>query len=454
VGLGRGHFIMSLRANNGGVITSCQGTSGIPLAACGIQTTGTSFELEAEISRVGGGTGTPKLKYIVSSNFSPFTIKEHATNSGAIDPDAASAKGALTTAAICWSVNAGNCFTAGTSTPESFSSRGPVVKTRAANGTLLAAPEVRQKPDLAGADGVDTSVPGFGSFFGTSAAAPSVAGVVALLKSAKPSLTVDQIYAIMRDPANSVDCTSAVGDPDTDCGVGLIQADRVVTAALDSTPPTITPVVSPATPDGAHGWYRSAVSVTWNVADAQSPVASKSAGCSPATISTDTGPTTITCTAASAGGSANGTVTIKRDGTPPSAPIFTGISAKTFSPASVPAASAVKCAAVDPTSGVDSCTVAGYSSAFGSHTLTATATNDAGVTSSSTLIYKVGCVVPKLKGKTLAAAKKALKKAGCKLGTIKPKHPSSKFRVSSSSPKAGTAKSANAKVKLTFKKKK
>jgi hypothetical protein len=61
------------------------------------------------------------------------------------------------------------------------------------------------------------------------------------------------------------------------------------------------------------------------------------------------------------------------------------------------------------------------------------------------------CLVPKLKGKTLAAAKHALKKAACSVGKIS-KHKSSKVpkgTVISSSPKAGTKHKAGAKVALT-----
>ena len=36
---------------------------------------------------------------------------------------------------------------------------------------------VRQKPDIAAADGVSTAVPGFSSFYGTSAAAPQAAAI-------------------------------------------------------------------------------------------------------------------------------------------------------------------------------------------------------------------------------------------------------------------------------------
>ena len=92
----------------------------------------------------------------------------------------------------------------GLNTPESFSSRGPTI-TRYfdKDGNRLATPDVRLKPDLAGADGVATSSgfdvgsPDLNPFFGTSAAAPSAAGVAALVWSAKPSMSVDQLYATL-----------------------------------------------------------------------------------------------------------------------------------------------------------------------------------------------------------------------------------------------------------------
>ena len=48
---------------------------------------------------------------------------------------------------------------------------------------------VRQKPDFTGADGVDTSVRGFRPFFGTSAAAPHLAAIAALVLSGNPGTT-------------------------------------------------------------------------------------------------------------------------------------------------------------------------------------------------------------------------------------------------------------------------
>jgi IPT/TIG domain/PASTA domain len=67
-----------------------------------------------------------------------------------------------------------------------------------------------------------------------------------------------------------------------------------------------------------------------------------------------------------------------------------------------------------------------------------------GGTSAPVKFTYVACKVPNLKGKTVKAAKKALKKANCKLGKLRGKGP----KVVAQSLKAGTVKPANAKVGL------
>jgi len=86
---------------------------------------------------------------------------------------------------------------------------------------------VRQKPDIAAADGVSTDAPGFGSFYGTSAAAPHAAAIAALLRSYQPSLTPSQIRAILTSTALDVDPPGA----DRDTGYGIVMAYPTLLAA-------------------------------------------------------------------------------------------------------------------------------------------------------------------------------------------------------------------------------
>jgi hypothetical protein len=80
--------------------------------------------------------------------------------------------------------------------------------------------------------------------------------------------------------------------------------------AADTTPPVIAPLVGGTA--GDNGWYRSNVTVNWNVTDAESDI-SASQGCGQTTVTRDTTGTTFTCTATSEGGTSSASVTIKRD---------------------------------------------------------------------------------------------------------------------------------------------
>jgi hypothetical protein len=116
---------------------------------------------------------------------------------------------------------------------ENFTSPGPVTIYFDANGKRLSIPEVRLKPEVAGVDGVITTFFGFPyynypfGFFGTSAAAPSVAGVIALMLQAAGgpgSLETDTVKFALENSAHPRTRT-----PEMAQGIG---ADRSGLAAV------------------------------------------------------------------------------------------------------------------------------------------------------------------------------------------------------------------------------
>jgi subtilisin family serine protease len=120
---------------------------------------------------------------------------------------------------------------------ETFSSDGPRRMFYNANGTAITPGNFLfstnggttfVKPDIAAADGITTRTPGFNPFFGTSAAAPHAAGIAALIKSAKPSLTPAQIKDAMTSTALDIRAPGV----DRDSGFGLVMAPAAVAKAL------------------------------------------------------------------------------------------------------------------------------------------------------------------------------------------------------------------------------
>jgi hypothetical protein len=84
------------------------------------------------------------------------------------------------------------------------SAEGPRLMFFAQNGIPYNPPRRLQKPDVTAADGVTTDVKGFEQFFGTSAAAPQVAGIAALMWSKDRNLTAEQIKKALQISAIQV----------------------------------------------------------------------------------------------------------------------------------------------------------------------------------------------------------------------------------------------------------
>lgn len=118
-----------------------------------------------------------------------------------------------------------------------------------------------------------------------------------------------------------------------------------------ATPPEITVTISGTL--GLNGWYRSNVTVNWQVEGETT-----SAGCDTATLSADTPGTKITCSAENGGDQTIKSITIKVDKTPPTA---------AAAPERVPDANGwynrvlnVTVSGTDATSGIASCTSTQY----------------------------------------------------------------------------------------------
>jgi len=143
------------------------------------------------------------------------------------------AKGAFSVAAVDWAQPCGGvpCAFSGAESVEWFSSDGPRRVFFNPDGTEITVGDVsstggelRQKPDIAAADGVATATPGFGTFFGTSAAAPHAAAIAGLLLSQDPLLTPAQIRGLFATTALDIEGLGV----DRDSGFGIVDAFDVL----------------------------------------------------------------------------------------------------------------------------------------------------------------------------------------------------------------------------------
>jgi hypothetical protein len=138
--------------------------------------------------------------------------------------------------------------------PEVFTAAGGVPILFGRDGDRLNQPEVREAPLVVGPDGTCTTF--FGRFFqgsggecpfrffGTSAAAPNVASVAALMLEADPLLEPSDISRILAQTSEDMDDTFtaqfSVGF-DVLTGYGFVNALNAVTSAVQTTPPSSAP---------------------------------------------------------------------------------------------------------------------------------------------------------------------------------------------------------------------
>src|SRR5260370_28143114 len=190
--------------------------------------------------RAGGGTGERVVivKYSGDARFLHLDTQRGRLSipiAGATVGHSA-ATNAYSVAAVNVATAFANPFTGGASNPvESVSSDGPRQVFYQANGAaitpgnfLSTGGAIRQKPDIAAADGVVTTLPrgsGLNPFFGTSAAAPHAAAVAALIWSYNRVLTPSQMRSLLTSTALDI------GPPgvDRDSGAGIVMSYAALT---------------------------------------------------------------------------------------------------------------------------------------------------------------------------------------------------------------------------------
>jgi T5SS/PEP-CTERM-associated repeat protein len=236
----------SLVATSSQVFASSSGYGYIPEISLSVPVTSTAAQYELAIYQVGTASvsqfkyilfGTPGTVVVASATLNDGSTVFAQDPGGTIDDPAAGqgsgdvhgqelVPGVNTVGAAYWSTSP--AFGVSPDWTEYFSSVGPGELLFDQNGNVLATHESTGKVDFVAPDGIQTSVPGFQAFFGTSAASPDAAAVAALMLQADPNLTTSQVTSLLEQSAVSMDLPSA------DQGAGLIQATGAVQLALDT----------------------------------------------------------------------------------------------------------------------------------------------------------------------------------------------------------------------------
>jgi Ca2+-binding RTX toxin-like protein len=194
---------------------------------------------------------TPNLiKYVEASQRGFAVLPEYFTFSSTITGHA-NAVGAAAVGASNYSTSPYYDTAGKPPTVEGFSSRGTTeVKFNTAGDPWISP---RANPDFVAANRTNTSVPGFSSFAGTSAAAPHAAAVAALLIDAEPTLTPATIYSVMAETAIDMDNPNSSGFDvgwDLASGAGMVHAMGAVRRVLGAPPQPTNSIVLELNPFG------------------------------------------------------------------------------------------------------------------------------------------------------------------------------------------------------------
>ncbi len=260
--------------------------------------------LNIVVGLANGSASPGRIKIAVEGDGARIHITQFATNSGTLQGHPG-AVGALAVGAAFFA-NTPSCGF--TPTLEAFSSAGGDPILFDSTGTRLTTPVMRQKPDLVGPDGGNDTFLGFKlqtgedastvtacannanfpNFFGTSAAAPHVASIAALLLQADPSLTPAQIYSVLQQSALPMGVSPTVA-PNYAAGYGFVQADVAATKI-----PAIAPAAPVLTLGSSSITVGSSTTLTWSSANNQGCTASGSwTGARAATGSETVTPTAV-----------------------------------------------------------------------------------------------------------------------------------------------------------------
>jgi Subtilase family len=224
----------------------------------------TAAESVTLILGLAGGTPAPgRIKIALDADGAPISINAFATPTPTLQGHAGAA-GAMAVGAAFFPETP-RCGVS-PALLESYSSEGGEPILFDTSGSRLATPEIRLKPDLVGPDGVNTSFFGqtlasigvgddstvsecrndasYPNFFGTSAAAPHLAGGAALLLQANTALRPAQVYDALRLSAAPMGAPV----PNFQSGYGFVQID----AALAQLPHAV-PSASRAAPHSGGG---------------------------------------------------------------------------------------------------------------------------------------------------------------------------------------------------------